>query len=77
MAFPESVQQEVRLRARATCECAGDNCQHYGPCKARGTHFHHKKPVSAGGGEEPANCQFLCKQCHEQAHDVGEGLGQI
>jgi 5-methylcytosine-specific restriction endonuclease McrA len=60
-----------------TCECARDTCQHYGPCKARGSEFHHKKPVGTGGSEELTNCQFLCKLCHQQAHSSGEGIGRL
>jgi 5-methylcytosine-specific restriction endonuclease McrA len=77
LTFPESVKQEAKLRGRGVCECTRNTCQHYGPCKARGSEFHHKKLVSAGGSEELTNCQFLCKPCHEQAHSGGYGVGLL
>ena len=77
VSFPESVQRLARQRARGTCECTASWCPHYGHCRLPATEFHHKKPLSAGGDDEIANCQFLCKACHERAHSTSEQLGKI
>ena len=77
MTFPDSVQLRVRQRASGVCECTRDTCMHYGPCKVRGAEFHHKKSPSAGGGDDAANCQLLCKACHQEAHNVADALGRL
>jgi len=77
MAFPESVKQQARLRSRGICQCVRETCPHVGPCKASGAEYHHKKGLRNGGGDELSNCQFLCKQCHGQAHGEGSSLGRI
>lgn len=71
MAFSDSVQQVVRQRATGICECTRSNCPHYGRCRVKGTEFHHKRSVAAGGDDEVANCQLLCPACHRQAHGGG------
>jgi 5-methylcytosine-specific restriction endonuclease McrA len=77
VSFPESVQRLARQRARGTCECTESWCPHYGHCRLPAKEFHHKKALDAGGGDEVANCQYLCKACHERAHDASGQLGKI
>jgi len=75
--FPPDVQLRVRQRASGVCECTRNTCTHYGPCKARGAEFHHKKSPNAGGGDDAANCQLLCKACHLAAHKAADALGRL
>ena len=75
--FSESVRRLARLRARGTCECTQSSCPHYSGCRSRATEYHHKKPLSSGGDNELANCQFLCRACHERIHRPREGLGRV
>jgi len=77
LTFPDPVQTAVRRRANGTCECSRNTCSHYGPCKLRGTEFHHKKPPGAGGDDDVTNCQLLCQACHLEAHEALNPLGQL
>ena len=77
MTFPEPVQRLARQRANGTCECTQSSCPHYKGCRARGTEYHHKKPIEAGGTDEVSNCQLLCKACHRQIHAKSENLGRV
>ncbi len=77
MAFSEGTQLLVRKRAHGVCECSLDACPHFGRCRSRGAQFHHKRAESAGGTDEPANCQYLCVSCHERVHSAPSGLGRL
>lgn len=76
MTFPESVEVGAKSRARGICECARNNCPHYGRCRVRGLEYHHTKRPSAGGSAELSNCEFLCTPCHERAHGESD-FGRI
>jgi 5-methylcytosine-specific restriction endonuclease McrA len=77
MAFSDETQVLVRKRAHGVCECTLDACPHFGRCRSRGAQFHHKRAESAGGTDEPTNCQFLCVSCHERVHQSSSGLGRL
>lgn len=77
--FSEATQRLVRQRARGTCECALDSCPHFGRCRLAGKEFHHSVPLSKGGTDDTANCQFLCVTCHQWIHGSGgtDGIGRL
>lgn len=32
--------------------------------------YHHKKPKSKGGTDDPSNIQILCRDCHNKIHGI-------
>jgi hypothetical protein len=77
MAFSDRTQHDVRRRAHGVCECTLDACPHFGRCRSSGAEFHHKETEDAGGIDEPANCHFLCKSCHQRVHGREGGFGRL
>lgn len=52
----------VRTRARGMCEAHG--------CRNKGNEVHHVNRLSSSRGvaNDPSNCIFLCKECHDRRH---------
>ena len=70
----------ILYRDKFTCQdCGEENCviNEHGmkiPADNGNLQVHHIKPVSQGGGDEPANLITLCKKCHLKRHGKGQKL---
>ena len=78
MAFSKTTVQEAWERAGGKCECTRTTHGHTGRCNKtlswsnRGRdgwgawEAHHKHRQESGGGDNLANCEILCWDCHSQ-----------
>jgi 5-methylcytosine-specific restriction endonuclease McrA len=75
MAFPQSVKDAAKKRSGGRCECTRvrhtNDASHSGRCPKSGVEYHHKVSVKAGGADTLANCEHLCRACHQGTESYG------
>jgi hypothetical protein len=81
MAFSDDTKDQAYRRAGGKCECTrqhgGVNAPHHGGrCgtalgRNGNWHAHHKTARSAGGSDNPSNCEVLCIDCHQLTRTYG------
>ncbi len=72
MAFSEATKEAAFERSGGRCECARLGHDHGSRCPRRiGRHsarFHHHRREIRGGSDGLANCEAVCKYCHDLIH---------
>lgn len=58
-ALPAAVKHAVDLRDGRKCQSCGST---------RWVHYHHLRPLAAGGSDTPENLLTLCSSCHRREH---------
>ncbi len=73
MAFSMTVQIQAMNRAKSRCECKRLLHFHAGNCCGgrNRLEFHHILAESKGGSNSLANCEVLCRKCHELTPSFG------
>jgi 5-methylcytosine-specific restriction enzyme A len=75
MAFPDKVKDQAFARSRGRCECKRQKHNHGSRCPRNITRatvqFHHVHASSLGGSDGLANCEALCRPCHEATASYG------
>ena len=81
--FSEETVAAAFKRAGGRCECTRKSCKHSERCSLQfkfdqrcsdgltGWQAHHRKARSAGGGDDLANCEILCVNCHMETDSFG------
>ena len=69
--LPAKAREHIKLRMRllADADSACSNCGHKAGAGRR-IQVHHRRPVAAGGTNDPDNLEVLCDACHAGKHAI-------